>query len=99
MLSIIKHGLSPSQVVHGVSKINLVNKKNSSIITYLFVAQSRNSVNVLLLDHECCQVGCVTGQEDDSEEGPYQHHDLTRGALWVLNRHRIVEDNPPKQPH
>lgn len=75
------------------------NPQNTSIIAYLFVTQARNSVNVLLLDHECCQVGCVTGQEDNSEEGPNQHHDLTRSALWVLNWHRIVEDNPPKQPY
>lgn len=53
---------------------------------YLFVTQSRDCVDVLLLDHEGCQVGCVGSQEDDSEESPDQDHDLAGGALWILNR-------------
>ena len=67
--------------------------------SYLFVTQSRDCVSVLLLDHEGCQVGSVGGQEDDSEEGPYQDHDLAGGALGVLNWNRVVEDDAPQQPH
>lgn len=52
---------------------------------YLFVAQSRDCVDVLLLDHKCCQVGCVGSQEDDGKEGPDQDHDLTGGALWIFD--------------
>lgn len=66
---------------------------------YLFVAQSRDCVDVLLLDHEGCQVGCIGSQEDDSEESPDQDHDLTGGALWILNGDRVVEDDSPQQPH
>lgn len=67
--------------------------------THLFVAQPRHRVDVLLLDHEGCQVGCVGRQEDDSEEGPDQHHDLTGGAFWILNGDGVVEDDSPQQPH
>lgn len=66
---------------------------------YLFVAQSRDRVDVLLLDHEGGQVGCVRSQEDDGKEGPDQDHDLAGGALWILNGDRVVEDNSPQQPH
>lgn len=55
--------------------------------SYLLVTQSRDSVNVLLLDHEGCQVGCVAGQEDHGKESPHQHHDLTGGAFGVFNGH------------
>lgn len=66
---------------------------------YLFVTQSGHCVDVLLLDHEGCQVGCVGSQEDDGKESPDQDHDLASGALWILNRDRVIEDNSPQQPH
>lgn len=66
---------------------------------HLFVAQSGDGVDVLLLDHEGRQVGRVGGEEDDGEEGPDQHHDLAGGALRVLDGHRVVEDDAPQQPH
>lgn len=65
---------------------------------YLFVTQSGDGVDVLLLDHEGSQVGRVGSQEDDGKESPDQDHDLTRGALRVLNRNRVVKDDTPQQP-
>jgi hypothetical protein len=65
---------------------------------YLLVAESRHLVHILLLDHEGCQVGSVGGQEDDSEEGPHRHHDLTGPTLGVLHWDRVVEDQTPQQP-
>ena len=53
----------------------------------------------MLLNHECSQVSCVAGQEDDSEEGPNGYHDLTGGSFRVLDRYRVVEDQTPKQPY
>lgn len=67
--------------------------------THLFVTQPRHRVDVLLLDHEGRQVGRVGRQEDDGEEGPYQHHDLTGGAFGVLDGDGVVEDDSPQQPH
>lgn len=70
-----------------------------SLHTHLFVAQPRHRVDVLLLDHEGCQVGRVGCQEDDGEEGPDQHHDLTGGAFGILDGDGVVEDDSPQQPH
>ena len=69
--------------------------KNSS---YLVVRQSGDLVDKLLLDHESGQVGSVRGQEDDGEEGPHGHDELTGGAFRVLDWHRVVEDQTPQQP-
>lgn len=66
---------------------------------YLFVTQARDGIDVLLLDHEGCQICSVGRQENDSEEGPHQDHYFTGGAFGVLNGHRIVKDNTPQQPH
>ena len=68
-------------------------------LPYLFVRESRHRVDVLLLDHEGSQVGSVRGQEDDSEEGPDQNHDLTGRPFWVFNGDGVVEDDAPQQPH
>ncbi len=87
----IKHNNTPGNTHR------TINDNDSAL--YLFVTQSRDRVNVLLLDHEGCQVGCVGSQEDDSEESPDQDHDLTGGALWILNGDRVVEDDSPQQPH
>ena len=56
-------------------------------------------VHKLLLDHESGQVGCVAGQEDDGEEGPYGHHDLAGGPFRILDRHRVVEHQAPEEPN
>ena len=68
------------------------------VCPHLLVAEAGDLVHVLLLDHEGGQVGSVAGQEDDGEEGPHRHHDLTGGALGVLHRHGVVEDQAPQQP-
>lgn len=87
----IKHSHTPD------NKHGTVN--DSDRARYLFVAQSRDGVDVLLLDHEGSQVRCVGSQEDDGKERPDQDHDLTGGALGVLDWDGVVEDNPPQQPH
>lgn len=56
-------------------------------------------VHKLLLDHEGSQVGCVTGQKNDSKEGPHRHHDLAGCAFRVLDRYRVVEDQAPEEPY
>ena len=66
---------------------------------YLVVGETGDLVDELLLDHEGGQVGSVGGQEDDSEEGPHRHYELTGGSFRVLHRHRVVEDETPQQPH
>ena len=73
-------------------------RRETSGSSYLFVRETGDLVHVLLLDHEGGQVGGVGGQEDDSEEGPHRHHDLTGGAFGVLHGHRVVEDQTPEQP-
>lgn len=65
----------------------------------LLVTKARHSVDVLFLDHEGCQIGRVASEEDDSEEGPHQDHDLAGGAPGVLDGNRVVEDQCPQQPH
>lgn len=70
-----------------------------SFSLYLLIGESRHRVDVLFLDHEGGQVGRVRGQEDDSEEGPDQHHDLAGGSLGVFHGDRVVEDDAPQQPH
>lgn len=65
----------------------------------LLVTKARNSVDVLLLDHEGCQIGRVASEKDDSEEGPHQDHDLAGGTTGVLDGNRVVEDQCPQQPH
>lgn len=66
---------------------------------YLFVREAWHRVDIFLLNHEGSQVSSVGGQEDDSKEGPDQHHDLAGGSPWVLHRHGVVEDNGPQKPH
>lgn len=87
----IKHYNTPD------NKHRTVNDTDRAL--YLFVTQSRDCVDVLLLDHEGCQVSCVGRQKDDSKESPDQDHDLTGCALGILNRDRVVEDDPPQKPH
>jgi len=68
------------------------------VFPHLLVRQSGDLVHELFLDHEGGQVGGVGGEEDDGEEGPDRHDDLTGGALRVLHRHRVVEHQTPQQP-
>lgn len=87
----IKHNNMPDNTYR------TVNDRDRAL--HLFITQSGDGVDVLLLDHEGCQVGCVGSQEDDSEESPNQDHDLTSGAFRILNGDRVVENNSPQQPH
>lgn len=66
---------------------------------HLLVAEARHCVYIFFLDHKSSQVGCITGEKDDSKEGPDKHHDLAGGAPRILHRHRVVEHQSPKQPY
>jgi len=83
---------------HVTRGLNQVRRRGRGRPSYLFVRQPGDLVHVLLLDHEGGQVGGVGGEEDDGEEGPHRHHDLTGGAFGVLHRHGVVEDQTPQQP-
>lgn len=65
---------------------------------YLFVTEASHLVHKFLLDHESGQIGRVAGQEYDGKEGPHGHHDLAGGAFRILDRHRVVEHQAPKEP-
>lgn len=84
-------------------KLKILQRPNKdqtrSFSLYLLIGESRYRVNVLFLDHEGSQVGGVRGQEDDSEEGPDQDHDLAGRSLGVFHGDRVVEDDAPQQPH
>ena len=71
---------------------------HTALNSHLFIWQARHLVDILLLDHEGSQVGSVGGQEDDSEEGPHWHHDLTGGTFGILHGDGVVEDQTPEQP-
>ena len=67
-------------------------------VTHPPVLDARQSVVVLLGDHEGRQVGRIAGREDDGKQGPDVAEETTRHTAWVVHVHCRSEQHRPDEP-